>query len=672
MKTQPIFCLLISLLCFNVCFSQNAFYDAIILAKYDPNIIKNKLKIINSAYIPVDESDVKLFELSTDQNSELTEIINFYEDPFNSTKHINTKVLNDLEIAYNLAFEYRFAAQMNLIKKDAKKKINEQTVSEESTTLQKTETSIGSIVGNLTGATFQSKIIDATAQLIAERLQEDLYALGLKKFKEIIDTSKILKLFLPKTREFILNINPYNNLPSFEILQYNVVEDLKNTPQNFLDYLTDNKNPSLIDGFSLEIGILEKLKIGTIIFQKITRGAHPSDLIEFLDANRDNLITEVDLKDAIHFVNQLQSSFRDTNTTKENVAWIDISKLNQLNTLEKQKYFVALIYRATDGLLLTDDEINIFKEKTDYNNLELIQKFKKIRENSVRLLTVLNNLQNLISQINKSNSESFSNYESYLETTYDFFLNLDKFSSDTKIPKDTVKLFKQFSDVMKDVLTLYKSISKGDYGLIFTGSINILNKLYPHNAAAITSIIEPVSKYIIFATDLAGAQSTAQFKSGFSKVVAPPGSYIQKRNQNFSFSISTHPGITYGSENSGDSKWMPTYGLTVPIGFELNTETGSGWSIGALLSIFDIGAVVNYRFGDSQSEDLPSEVKFSQVFSPGASLRIGFPNVPLDFGIGYQFTPKLRKLTIDGVDELKNSDRLFITLGYDLTLIGIK
>ena len=192
-----------------------------------------------------------------------------------------------------------------------------------------------------------------------------------------------------------------------------------------------------------------------------------------------------------------------------------------------------------------------------------------------------------------------------------------------------------------------------------------------------------------------------------------PALIRRKRSSWISFDLNAYVGIYGGSESAGIKKFKGgdsthstggVYGLTAPIGFTISKtfgkklnhklsaeEKGNGlysqnpelvkigrrsrWiqsnlTISAFVSIIDIGAVVSYRF-TSNDETLPQSVKWDQVLSPGIHLNIGIPKTPLVFALGYQYTPKLRKLKGLPSDQQLNTQRFYAALLFDLPIFNL-
>ena len=61
------------------------------------------------------------------------------------------------------------------------------------------------------------------------------------------------------------------------------------------------------------------------------------------------------------------------------------------------------------------------------------------------------------------------------------------------------------------------------------------------------------------------------------------------------------------------------------------------------VSVVDIGAVVSYRFTNTDST-LPQQFKWEQFVSPGLHLQYSIHGTPVVFSTGVVYTPLVRKL----------------------------
>lgn len=180
----------------------------------------------------------------------------------------------------------------------------------------------------------------------------------------------------------------------------------------------------------------------------------------------------------------------------------------------------------------------------------------------------------------------------------------------------------------------------------------------------------------------------------------PPSSYKLKRNSRFCINIDALVGAYAGVEYITDANKQPVFnpvaGLSAPIGLSLswgkrshlkakqhqilldgeygfvNKKGGfkklEGYNLTLMMSVIDIGAVVSYRITNGPNGGLPTDAKWSQVFSPGIIGLIGIKGMPLCVGTGLRFTPNLRTLN---TGLTTNALRFDVGLYFDLPLVNV-
>lgn len=166
-----------------------------------------------------------------------------------------------------------------------------------------------------------------------------------------------------------------------------------------------------------------------------------------------------------------------------------------------------------------------------------------------------------------------------------------------------------------------------------------------------------VQKLMYVSGEIATAQNADEVKNVIAKYTLPVASYKVKRNNHRSIMLTAYPGLG-GVYYYDILRLRPA--IISPIGFEFTHYTGSksGRSFSLMLSIIDIGNVINYRLlgtaeGQTNSEDV---VSFEGIFSPGLHLSYGMSEkYPLSLIAGYQYNPS----------------RLTFGLVLDMPLLGI-
>ena len=180
----------------------------------------------------------------------------------------------------------------------------------------------------------------------------------------------------------------------------------------------------------------------------------------------------------------------------------------------------------------------------------------------------------------------------------------------------------------------------------------------------------------------------------------PPSSYKLKRHSRFTINLDAlvggYIGVEFIKNKSNVFTSTMVGGLSAPIGISMSWgkrsilnghsdkrlvdgEAGfvnrrgkfkklEGYNLTLQMNVIDIGAAVSYRISGNTEGGLPSDAKWSQVFSPGLMALVGIKGMPLCIGTGARFTPKLRNI---GGDLQRNAFRYDIGLYFDLPLMNV-
>lgn len=195
-------------------------------------------------------------------------------------------------------------------------------------------------------------------------------------------------------------------------------------------------------------------------------------------------------------------------------------------------------------------------------------------------------------------------------------------------------------------------------------------------------------RYIPVLVDLSQAKDAATVKSLLQTAAAPVGSWRLKSQPKPSIHIAV-TGIV-GAAGGGEAPLTKGYsggaagGLIGAVGFDFAGPvcTDSRWTIGAFLSLLDVGQLISapaFPATDGQQKQPTAGGSFSivQILSPGLYFRLGAGNSPFVFGAGVAVAPNLRKydrLATDG--SVLSSQQLTVLraqafLGVDLTLFPL-
>ena len=220
-----------------------------------------------------------------------------------------------------------------------------------------------------------------------------------------------------------------------------------------------------------------------------------------------------------------------------------------------------------------------------------------------------------------------------------------------------------------------------------------LNKDYVNASVQVILLVKtieggdlpPWTQYLPLLAELAQADTPDKVQHVVEQLAAPVGSYRGKRGAgNRMISVNGYLGAQGGPEwlGGGGIPKAPSFqaGVFAPIGLETSWGFGKSSSLGVLLTVIDLGAVVSFRTSsdttthgtgtDTVTVAQSPQIGLSQVFSPGLYLVYGIPCTPLTLGAGGSLSPELRSVTFTstGAEEQVSVFRLSAFLAVDVTI----
>lgn len=541
----------------------------------------------------------------------------------------------------------------------------------------------------------QSAIIDGTAKFLAERFREEASTLYIDKFKQKLEDIPELQILYPKTYLFLKSADIFNYTSLGNDFKEAFEEDLKNLLGN-LNKLLENDSRDLKDKL-LENKLYYPFSFSLALSDRLVNGDHPVEALSFLEKKYQTPNNDKGFDNyynVVHGINIIQNSLRSVKDKDDDLyypqfenIWLKFSNLKEIDEAKEMEIFAALIYR---------EDTTYFK---DVLNLDQASATNFFKDTVYPLAEFLNNIENFQSK----EKMLAADYIEVMDNTLKLIIHFDKLSGEKISEKLYIKINNEIEEInplefLEKSLDLYKSIYSKNYGYVVTNGLYITDKVLLASGVDsrdVIKITQAMSKYGGFMVDVVKAEDSDDVKVLIQKNVTK-FSYLDKRRSAFNITLSAHPGVYAGGEWLGKfnhNNLKASIGITAPIGFEFMWSfnrwkenksknrpivvdrknrrkwlSQGSWSF--LASFADIGAAFNYRLNDSESQ-LPAELTFKQVFSPGISFNHGFKNSPLSLGLGYQYTPELREVKVDNIVTLKNSHRVMFRLSWDIPMIKL-
>ncbi len=697
------FTLVLILNCISL-FAQSAFYDAQFVADWVANdtidvVLSYGVKTPNGGESQVDSRFTSKLELlieghkitaqaERDKVSSPDPKIQFPQEEFNQLQELKKFINNPFDPAIKIDFNtiYKAITRGNEIIGKMKAKgvgfFGPGTLG----ILSSIPTMISGF-GNL-NAQQQTAIYDGITKYVTQEFKEGATNAYMELFENHLDKIGELKLFFPETYDMIKKRDPFTFPDLGNEWKTPFSKDLQNIPSQLLNQLeypsTCSNCKFLTDERITRIKSEDNykyFKIGVDISDKIIKGYHPVNLLNHLDRTYASDDSYGRIGELLKGLNLIQTNLRDTckaiNGQLDNV-WIGFEQLKQLNTPQEWRYFFGIIYQQDKVFfqrifgspsLISNWEKEIFNKKIlpVYAILLEIQEFARTQDLEKR------------------------DFRSFLGLLTKTISTVNKISFNDASISEAIKVIENCTD-------MYISIKEQNYNTLIqhiTGIIELLlNRatLNPDENIELSRFIFALNRFGQFAVAVVNSKDSDELKGVIKNYAAPPNTYSKKRNSIWGLAINSHPGF-YGSReilDENNEEWKTNIGLSLPIGLELYTGVGkkgsnnrynifvknnkerqlTGISLSLFFHIIDLGAILNYRWTDSESK-LPDDIDFKDVFSPGIILNIGLKNTPITLGAGYQYAPKLREITSGGNTLVPNAHRVQFKVTWDIPFVNI-
>ncbi len=534
----------------------------------------------------------------------------------------------------------------------------------------------------------QTKIIDGITKYYAEEFQKAQLLTYLQTFKNTIGEIGEMQVLFPQTYTKLQSADP-SKFPDLGNEYKSIFnDDLYKIPEHLIAHIENHtaKNNAALEmhlkwlkaenlSKIKENDYYECFKINADIGQKLINNYHPVDLYNFLDKSyqyspsllQSHSKTSEKIKIALHGLNLIQMNLLDTikrETSPKNL-WINLYNLPALEKKLEWVYFAGLLYQK-------DREFfnYFFWEAQDLPPDAIVDThIEDMQKKITNILSVLGEMQDFRANLNTENLRE--NFPTYMGLVIKTVLAVGNSTENGDAPSRNLM---RFSQVAGHTMNLYDNARKKDYSNSFYYTLEIINSLIADDKNDYMEITNKIDNYSSFMAEAINTKNSDEIKECIKKYVAPPASFIQKRELLWTLSITGQPGYFVGAEKLKKYKNRAfSSGITLPMGFELTfkakrNQNSASWGIFAQL--VDLGAVLNFRL-DNQTSTLPDKITFKQIFSPGGMLTYGVTNSPLTLGLGYQYTSELRKVTNNGNESFPHGERILFRVSWDIPFINI-
>lgn len=546
-------------------------------------------------------------------------------------------------------------------------------------------------------------LADGISQFIVDRVKQEVLVAFFEQFYKNFREKTELQMLFPSTFDYMQVFDDAGKDVGLmiDVLRNAFKKDMNNLPATFtrvaqMDKYRSfiNERPTLKTTLAVAAGIgylIDNRDHPAVVIDKLTK-------LDFIKNSPNDKLTRS--FNALAFVS---NCLRDTLNSPN--SWISKQQLDYLETLPSGASLFMGLNIQKYGSLINDVSVNP-KELPIRYQTHLYWNSLNNNSDEVKMKDVLSSYRlNYFNDVLQPIPDSISNstyniFRPYFDDFLDLTTNIDEQLGQLKAKRRSgtsfdLDEFMGYIDVFSEMLSLSmktaafgspesqnvflkitpvlidmrRAVQKQDY----TAAVIDLNVLLLSSLPQSSGVKNDVLKYSMFIANVASAQNSQELHWAMETAALPTGSARVKRESLINISLNAYAGPFVGGEyllNSPTTNaWGGIVGFAAPIGIAFSTGLSGAGSLSLLASFLDVGALVSYRFSDPNAGDLP-EVTFKNMLAPGGYLVYGVPKSPLSVGVGVQYGPQIRKLTIDNVETKTSAYRIGVFAGIDIPFLN--
>jgi hypothetical protein len=540
---------------------------------------------------------------------------------------------------------------------------NWQNTRESATGMRRTHTAPGSSLGGLS----ITNLADGFAKFLVARTKQELSVAFFEKFQEDVAKEPLRTVFpassgtLQVVGKDIYQFNTY-----IEGLRESFEKDMRTLPSNLNIYVQQNTVFKKPYRQILAEDILD-------VAQQLVDGTSPDSIIQFLgtfatiqdtlrcaQADSSERIRLKDLAAGLQVVQLFSASLRDP---RGNGIWYTPNAADEALRNPVTMYLYL-------GLLWNQGQNIRFSKGNFRDALKGINRVDNLRSTLRQFCASGKELWQVMTDKAEEGQAGYDRFYQFSTA----FLNLLQTGTQFKIQfagltgastaTDSV-----FLGSVQHLNELHYDVRQRHYAAAVNDLISVLDKLL----AADFTFRDKLFKYGHFMANVAEAEDSDQVAAAIEAVALPVGSARLKKEAPWSVSLNAYTGFAGGSEMLEKTGNSGFFSISAPLGLGINRGFSGKQSLSLYVPIIDVGALAAFRFKDPTAGDLP-DLKFSNIFSPGAYLVWGFrKNWPIALGLGGQRGPNLRKIDDPTRPEIKTDSgwRVGAFLSVDIPVFNL-
>lgn len=515
-------------------------------------------RIINNYFEAKQNQDISFKPFSKEEIIFIDSLLAFIKNPFkinlsqyrDSLGHTIKNIYTKITI-YNTAAGYELSVHAN------SKQVAVINFGEVNTSVNQSTYIVNSVKTEsaTSNSVVSNNFYDALASFLVDRFKEEVVLETVDKVKHYFRNNEILfKYFIPRTYDLIKDVN-FSQFVRMSDLKSSLVEDFNDLPINGKNFIVQNS-------YTAKVPELDYLILGISVWESLKDGQHPIRIILESEAQIFKMFkVSSSPSPYVELIKGLDKYFRviqDDN--KKELKWTSREDIENLSA--KEKAFLVCLFDDYTGLK------SKASFETKYNNVILSYQ---------TFLNQLEKVQNSINKFNSVHANSEDKIQEYIDKSFELFTKT--MSVYNLFTTDTINT--QSLDIhYTNIRNIYKAVIKKNYTY---ATIIFMNKyLKPSIESFVAAQYEgahslnTVMRYVGFASEMASTQSGEEMKTVIENFALPPLSIKSKRKSEFDISLVGSPGLMFGAEfgfaNENRSR-NGIYGITVPVGLDFSWNT---------------------------------------------------------------------------------------------------
>lgn len=545
------------------------------------------------------------------------------------------------------------------------------------------------------------------SDFMVERAKDELNAAFFQRFERFFDKYPEAEKLFPKTSQFVRSLLSYQYPIMMQALREAFYEDLNQLPEHIPDALKLEKYEGFMMDFpEINIG----LQMVSVLQQLGSGGTAPEVIHGFATidfqpgaAHADHMAS-FNAHNMLHLCDLLSQAL-----LNDNGHWATPQELTSLFQDQHQlRLFFGVLYQQLSekeiGFVNTDGEVTSISEQLS-NAKDVLGRWQRTMQSLLRKAEKVElAFEQLQEMKNKGLAIGSRDFKVYVKGVIEMVHFSFDLPSLIQLDIPAMAEVKRITDVLLD---MHYDVLNQSYSALVVNAGVLLNEVlrlmdgggaFAQACKADRSALKELETfaghmrvYGVFMASIVAAESPDEVSAAIKAAALPVGSASIKKRSQWDISVQSHLGFYYkldavasNTERSWDGQ---TTGITAPVGISFNKGLNSAHrnygAVGLMVSIIDVGAVVDYQLKQdtitdptsgtqSVENDRQYTIELGNILSPGAYITYSFPgSIPLALSAGAQYGPGLVSVQSTTTTVLKPVWRYSAALTVDMPLFTL-